>query len=426
MVTVKQQNWYGWYVVFISAMIGVSMTASFPQFTMIVGEYAEQLHSSKEFLLFTDTVRSISIMVAMLISGPVYQRMGLKKTFVAAIASMLLPQIFMPYITSAAVVLLLKIVQGFCAVIFPIFLITIMSWMDKSNSGTATAVFNGIFYGGSGIGAAVAGFTISALGWKPSFYVIALMTLIPSVLWFFTVKEKRTVLPGDPSEGNVPAETSSSGKVSSDGKDRTFQELVRSPGIWALIVCLFSTIWMVQVLSVDLPLYGSALQYDAEAVGLFMSSLAVGIFLACVISGRISDYFSQKSKDPATARLIVFSIGPVLSILSILLLLVIDKSSFPLFYSAILLLSFSSAWGLGAFYCILPEIMEPRKVEYATGLIGGIADIGMPVGPLLFGVVFGVKGLWTGAWISCIAVCLISAFASIAFVQRMRSKRISG
>ncbi len=426
---IKRQDLYGWYVAFISALTGVSMTASFPQFTMVVEEYAVKLHTTQEFLLFTDTVKSVAIMIAMLISGPVYRRLGLKKIFLCAMTAMIVPQIIMPYAVSAGMVLILKIIQGFSSILFPVFLITIMSWMDKGNVGTATAVFNGIFYGGSGLGATAAGFTIAASGWKESFYVIALMALIPSALWFFTVKEKKEPLPGRPcsNEEDVSARMdASTGMDVSTGTDiapcreKTFQAVAGSLQTWLLVLCLLSTVWMVQVLSVDLPLYGSFLQYDAGTVGLVMSSLSVGIFLACVISGKSSDYFAGKSKNPATARLLVFACGPLLTVLSILLMFVIDGGSFPVFYASVLLLSFAGAWGLGSFYCILPELMDSGKAEYATGFIGGIADIGMPVGPLVFGVAFGVKGLWTAAWVSCAAICLVSVLGSAALLRSHR------
>jgi MFS family permease len=148
--------------------------------------------------------------------------------------------------------------------------------------------------------------------------------------------------------------------------------------------------------------------YDAENIGLIMSSLSFGIFFACVVSGKISDYLSERSKNRGMARLAVFSAGPVLTVISILLLFLMDKNNFYQFYGLMLLLSFAGAWGLGSFYCILPELMEKSSVEYATGFIGGIADLAMPIGPLIFGVAFGVKGLWTAAWLSCIAVCAIS------------------
>lgn len=415
MTAAKGQKLYGWYIALISAFIGVSMTASFPQFTMVVETYAEKLNTTQEFLLFTDTARSAAIMIAMLISGPVYRKLGLKKTFVLAIASMIVPQILFPFIASPIMVLVLKIIQGFAATTFPVFLIIIMGWMERSNVGLATAVFNGIFYGGAGIGGMVAGKAIANFGWVESFYAVAIMALVPAVLWFFTVKENPAV--------KVEAEAVAKEGASTLSQEKMFPLMLKNYKVWGLIICLFSTIWMVQVLSVDLPLYGGHLQYGAEEIGLSMTSLSIGIFIACVVSGKASDYFAGRSKNPAVSRLMVFSFGPILTILSIILILMVDKSNFMLFYATVLLLSFASAWGLGSFYCILPELLDKRMIDYATGFIGGIGDVGMPVGPLVFGVWLGVKGFWGAAWVACILVSLVSLLGSLLLIAKIRGRK---
>lgn len=423
MTAAKGQKLYGWYIAIISAFIGVSMTASFPQFTMVVETYAAKLGTTQEFLLFTDTLRSAAIMVAMLISGPVYRKLGLKKTFVLAMATMIVPQVLFPFVTSPIMVLVLKVTQGFCAATFPIFLIIIMGWMERSNVGLATAVFNGIFYGGAGIGGMVAGKAITNFGWVESFYAVAIMALVPAVLWFFTVKENPVALEvtGNEKGGNFVNEQGHS--LSQDSQEKIFPLMLRDYRVWGLVICLFSTIWMVQVLSVDLPLYGSYLEYGAEEVGLFMTSLSIGIFVACVASGKASDYFAGRSRNPGVSRLMVFSFGPVLTILSVFLILAIDKNNFMLFYATVLLLAFASAWGLGSFYCILPELLDKRMINYATGFIGGIGDAGMPLGPLVFGVWLGVRGLWGAAWVSCIVMSLISLLGSILLMAKIRGSK---
>ena len=135
---------YSWYVVFISALIGISMTAGFPQFTMVVAELAQKMKVTEDFLLFSDTIKSFAIMGGMLISGPVYKKLGLRGTFVFSIMTMIIPQILMPFAPGKIALIFLKIVQGLCSVSFPVFLLTIMSWTKKENTGTTTAVFNGL------------------------------------------------------------------------------------------------------------------------------------------------------------------------------------------------------------------------------------------------------------------------------------------
>jgi len=394
---------YIWYIVILSATIGLPMTASFPQFTMVVTELSAKIGVSESFLLFTDTIRSFSIMLGMLISGPVYKKLGLKMTFLLSILLMVVPQVLMPLTQNAISLLILKIIQGLCSISFPVFLITIIAWTDKHTVGSTTAFFNGLFYGGAGIGATLVGTTISLSNWTNSFYLLACIIVVPSIIWLMTVKEK----PHSNHGSSFPEKDSIS----------TMKEVTTSKESWLLILCFISTIWMVQVLSVDLPLYAKEFHDNPSLIGLIMSSLSIGIFTACIISGKISDWSAKKINNPAVARLVTYSISPFLTIFSIVLILIIDKSNFIVFYVAILIVSFFSSWGLGSFYSILPEIMTRNQVTYSTGFIGGIADIGMPIGPLIFGVLLGANGLWDLAWITCILISLISLVCCLIMIN---------
>ena len=412
---------YSWYIVFISALIGLPMTAGFPQFTMVVTEFAQKISLSEDFLLFTDIIKSVAIMLGMLMSGPVYKKLGLKRTFTLSILLMVIPQILMPHAPGPIFLVSLKILQGLCSLSFPVFLITIMNWTQKDKLGSTTAVFNGLFYGGAGIGATLAGLTISLFDWESSFYVLAFLLLIPATIWFFTVKEKESY--------EDPLDLAPSSDLGRDNEEslvapNMMKEVVSSKTSWLLILSLVSTIWMVQVLSVDLPLYAKEFNYPPEAIGLIMSSISFGIFAACILSGKVSDWAVKKTGKPALARLLVFTLSPLLTILSILLVLAVNKEIFVVFYLISLLLSFASAWGLGSFYSILPEILSMKEVEYSTGFVGGIADISMPVGPLFFGVLLGVRGYWTEAWLSCILISLISLISCIFLIKSQPSMKL--
>jgi len=399
------KKWYGWYIVLISAIIGIAMTAAFPQFTMVVEELSIQLNTTKEFLLFSDTIKSVAIIVAMLLSGTIYNKLRLKGTFAFAMLCLLIPQVAFPFLTSSFWVIPLKIMQGFPAVIFPIFILTIVDWIEQSKMGTATALFNGIFYGGAGFGATISGFAIQFYGWKSSFFIVAVMALVPAVLWFFTVKRK-----------DKEAMEEDAMEVVQSAKILT--KIIKLPEVWLLVGCFLSTIWMIQVLSVDLPLFGDFLGYDASTIGLLMTSLSFGIFAAAIISGRASDMVAIRSTSSLGGRLKVFLVGPALTVVSILLVMAVDLQNPWLFYSTVLLLSFGSSWGIGSFWCMLPELLEGKALDYSTGFIGGIADIGMPLGPLIFGVFFGVRGLWTLGWVSCIIICLVSVFSCLLLIKR--------
>ena len=108
----------------------------------------------------------------------------------------------------------------------------------------------------------------------------------------------------------------------------------------------------------------------------------------------------------------------VLIALGIFSLVLIDMRAPSLFFfNAVAgLLSFGAAWGLGSFYCIIPEIYAEEQVTVANGLVGGIADMAMPLSPIVMAVVGIGMNRWNLAWFSCVAVCLVGLWAAYKII----------
>ena len=64
-----------------------------------------------------------------------------------------------------------------------------MDVISERQAGLATAVFNGIFYSGGGIGGTLAGFFIAKSGWLSSYFALGIIELVIGVIWLFTVKD---------------------------------------------------------------------------------------------------------------------------------------------------------------------------------------------------------------------------------------------
>lgn len=81
----------------------------------------------------------------------------------------------------------------------------------------------------------------------------------------------------------------------------------------------------------------------------------------------------------------------------------------------------SVSWGLGTFYSVLPELYDDEKLPVVTGIADGSGDLGIPLAPLLVGVVFGARDMWSLGWCVCIAVAALSV---ISCVLLLRNKTI--
>lgn len=398
----------GWYIVFINAVMGCTMAAYFSQFSMTVTELSLKMNVPVETLLFSDTIKSFAIVVAMMISGMIYNWLGLKRTFMLSLTLLVVPQLMIPNASSTAMLFALKILQGLSAIIFPVFLIVIIDWTHKSQRGLATAVFNGIFYGGSGIGAMITGYAIARMGWHASYVVMAAISLTLGVVWLLSVDEHGQE-PSSRNESNINMETKGAG-------NNGYKAIIRLPEIWLLITIFTAYTWVLQVISVDMPIFGEFLGYGPESIGRLMTATSVGIILSAVISGNLSDYMASKAKSKVIARVGVIAIGSVIIVLASMLLMVVDLQNFNKLYMIILLFSFGGAWGLGVFWSIVAEMFMGERLAIVTGFAGGIADLSMPIAPFIVGIIFGAKGLWSLGWGSCMVVGILSGLACVVLM----------
>lgn len=415
MLTKQEQvrnNAYGWYIAVLSALIGCFLSAGFPQFSMAIGYLSEEMQISQDVLLIGDTVKTIAVVIAMMVSGFCYRKLGAKKTIALGLLLSAIPQSVFPYNHSVEMFFVLKFIQGFTSIIFPVFLLLIMDWVKDSQIGIATAVFNGIFYGGGGIGSTFAGFVINKWGWVASFHAITIMLVILHVLWIITVKEK----PHNSAEAEANAKRSEEIK-----KPVSILDLLKMPITYCLILGFIPTTFAVQAISVDLPLFGAYLGYGELQNGSLGTAVTIGMVAACLISGKCSDYFAQKSKHSVNGRIGVLMAGCIITAVSVAVLLFSSSGSFSVLYAAVLLFSFGGSWGLGVFYSILPDIFNEDTLTIATGFIGGFGDMMMPIAPLIVGVMFGIKGLWMFGWGTCGVLALIGAIACLILIRIVRS-----
>jgi NNP family nitrate/nitrite transporter-like MFS transporter len=403
----RTSNVMGWYVVLLNAVMGSAMAAHFSQFSMTVMQLSRFMDAPLETLLLSDIVKSFAIVVGMMISGAVYKRLGMRRTFAISIMLLVIPQLLIPYNQSIPLLFLLKIFQGLNAIIFPLFLIGIFQWMPDYNQGIATALFNGIFFGGGGIGALLSGYAINLFGWIGSYWALALISLLLGVIWIFTIKEKNEEVFKSHNES---------------GSKAIYREIVKMPLTWILILVFVAYTWVIQVINVNMPIFVETIGYNPINIGRVMTAASIGMIISSIISGSLSDYMAGRSESKVLARTIVILFGAVIIIVASILLVVLDLKSFKTLYSVVFLFSFGGAWGLGAFWSIVSELFEGEALSVVTGFTGGAADLSMPFAPIVVGVIFGANGLWDMAWLSCMLIGLISGLAGVYLIWSNKNR----
>lgn len=399
----------GLYTAIIGAITGAVSAATASQFSSVLAPLALRLGVAEKAVALTESIKSIAVVFAMLAAPAIIRRCGWRFSFALGALTMLIPQLLMPITGSYALLALLKAIQGFSALLFPLILSLIMEWCSEKNIGLTTALFMGVFYAGGSAGGAVAGAAITRWGWQASFHMLSAAMIVTAVIFMLTVKSDRKPQL----------------REASPRSDRNvYKSVISFKETWLLIIAFLPTIWTIQAIWADVIPFSLNIGYAESNVGGTSSIAATAIVLAAVISGRVSDMSALRVKSPLLGRVAVFSAGMILIITGALIMVFVNFAppASLVFNSAIFLLSFGAAWGLGSFYCILPELFDGEQTMIANGFIGGIADMAMPLSPAAMAVLGIDLGLWDLAWFSCAVVSLVGLFFAAQFFRRGKNR----
>ena len=406
----QTSNARGWYVAVLSALTSSLSAATAAQFSATLVPLATKLGTSQEIIALTESAKSVIVVPAMLLSPALTRKFGWRPVFIAGFLSFLIPQIGMPLTSSLFVLTALKALQGFSALLFPLFLSLIMEWSTPRSMGLATSIFTGCFYAGGVFGGTVAGYVIESWTWEATFHVLSAAMIVMATLFFLTVTSRQ-----GPEKGNSSAENRGA-----------YRFVVRHRLTWFLIAAFLPTVWTIQAIWADMVPFGAALGYADAQTGNVMGLSATAILAASLLSGKASDLAAASARNRLKARTAVFSLSAVMVIAAVAALVLLNPAPPRLFRFnlAVFLLSFGAAWGLGSFYCIFPDFYTDDQVAAANGFIGGIADLAMPLSPIVMALVGIRMNLWSLAWSSCAVVAVAGLFFAAGIYRFDAQKRM--
>lgn len=234
--------------------------------------------------------------------------------------------------------------------------------------GRALGTFQGIEFIGSFIGAPIGAYMVGVVGYKGVF-LLAFVLMLCSFFAAFLSKGLQQ-----------------SGTRNAQGTRLSFTELLTSLRSWGLtVVCINSfsrmLIWN-GLIGTFFPLYlNLELGIEVELIGLIVSMRTIGVIIATVSSGYLSDIFGRK-----------------LMIVSGLLLqsCCFYVYAFIFSFEMLLLVGIFEGFGRGmtltSMMVLLSEIVPSRLRGGAIGVYRTFMDIGGFLGPLLFMILFGRLG----------------------------------
>ena len=417
MKKLKEAKCYPWLLVVSYSLLGIFFPAAVTQFSMVVNDVANALQVNRQVVLLADSTRAICLVAAMFLSGYVYKCLGLKKTMGLGLMFQILPQFVVPIAVQfqcVPMLFVLKGMQGLNAMAFPLYISTISVWMDRNYVALATAIFNGSFMAGSGIGAWIAGKIVPALGWQASFYAIGGICLIFAIPALLITEDKERP------EEVKPAKSIDTKKSK---KPNVYGTIVRQPLTWILCASLIANTWVCQSVTVDMSVYANSIGYNYGQTGNLMLMISVVTVVSSMVAGGVSDWFAARARKKTKSRCWVMGLGYAISMAGGLMLPIASKIGFWGLAAAACLMMFGANWGMGGFYALPVELYSAEDNVAATAFCSGASNIPNPIAPMVVGVLLGTNGHWTAAWMTCAAVSAVSFAASLAIPKVSENRK---
>lgn len=410
-MSITERKAYPWLLVVFYSLLGIFCPAAVTQFSMVVNDLAEALSVESDVILLTDTARAVCLVCSMFLSGYIYKKLGLRKTIALGLAFQTLPQFLIPLainMNSVPLLFIFKGMQGLNAMAFPLYISTITMWMDEKYVALSTAIFNGSFVAGSGVGAWIAGKVVPMFGVEASFYIIGVICLVFAIPVILITRDK-------PKENVVTEE---------NAKKNVYGSIVKQTVTWLLVIALIANTWVNQSVTVDMSVYASSLGLGYGETGDLMLVISIVTVIASILAGAVSDHFAQKAKNKVRTRSIIMGLGYVSSVVSSALLPFVAPSGFTALAICACLMMFGSSWAAGVFWALPVELYSEEDNVAGTAFCSGASNIPNPIAPMVVGVWLGSSGNWTAGWLTCAITSLLSMLASFALATKKSSREI--
>jgi ACS family sodium-dependent inorganic phosphate cotransporter len=282
------------------------------------------------------------------------------------------------------------------AAVFPASINMVGRWVaPEKRSSAVTLITSGV-----SLGTLVALPATSALvkgwGWPMPFYVFGLVGIVWAVVWFVRVGEGTMHDTAPVARGPVPWGT-----------------LLRSPAVWAMVMCHFSNNWGLYVLLSWLPSYFKA-TYGASlaSVGWLSALPWLLSFAMSVVSGRVADAMLKRGQSATRVRKFVQVIGTLLPALSLLALT--QAPSLTIGLVLMCCATSTAAWGNAGFAANGFDL-APRYADVLWGLSNTVATLPGVFGVYLTGWLVDRTGGYAAPFYATAGVYLLGFAAYMVF-----------
>lgn len=310
-----------------------------------------------------------------------------------------------------------------CGFIYPTAVKAIMLWFPARERATAVGVNQSAVNVSGMIGAAVMPWLATAFGWQAGFVFAAGLAFLVCVVAVALYRDPRPGEAPQPAEPPTPVAEIDQGLPAVTGDERTDRAVVRG-GFAAVLHS--RDIWMMGLAA----LFLGVVEFAALAhLVLFLNgdwgysvAVAAGMLAFCQFAGAIGKPLSGLVSDRALHRRRVpalFAMG-VLAGLSCVAFALLEPGHEWLLWGALCLLGFGAVgWG-GLMGTLAGETGGRRAAGAAAGVSAAFFNVGIFLGPPVFGLIVDRAGGYAPAWWAMAASAAV-ALVLLLFVREGRT-----
>lgn len=280
----------------------------------------------------------------------------------------------------------------------------VKNWFPPSERGKANGVWLIGLMGGPAMAMPFFTWIVSSWGWRPSFFVLGLLGLIPlALLWFYVTDHPRqnkrvNKEELDYIESALAVEANEESKIKTESLWERMQSFVLNYRFWLLTINYFCIACVWWGTMAWLPSYLKAARGFSWAQMGALSSLPyiLGTF-SILFFGHLADKYGRRAPFIALAHL-----GSALGIYfgSI----ATDNLTAALLISAGIA---SIALGLPSSWAILQQIVPGKAIGAGAGMMNGLSNGGSAFAPVLIGFFISMTGSYIGGLMFLVGVAAL-------------------
>ncbi|MFC0903976.1 MFS transporter [Clostridium sp. MT-14] len=401
-----RQRYFIAFILFITLLvafidrINVSVLIVDPQFLNAMGISGKPLQQG---LLMTFFLIAYGISNAVL--GPVGDYIGPRKAMCLSLAMWGISMVLGGLATAFGVLLLTRVVLGLGEGLhWPMQSKFVKNWFPPQERAKANSIWILGLFIGPAIGTPFFTWLLSRTPWKTSFYLLAVVSLIPLLLvWFFTTdhpsqSKKVNKEELDWIETGLKAEEAEENKQGNVTIKTSIKSFIKDYHFWLVTIyytCQCCIWWGTMTW---LPSYlKTARGFSWASMGAWSSSPYILGAILLIISGRISDKVGRRAPFPLLAMVIVaiciFGAAYAESNIIAAILLTIAIGSLAIASTAI--------WSL------LQQIVPGKAVGAGAGITNGVANGGSALAPSIMGYFIALSGSYVTGLLFLVIMAVI-------------------